>query len=116
MAVAKTFTSGSIQVSICVSFHVTRLCSTPISSATYLISGVSPPEIEWAIDLQAGKQLIGWLADQLDGDAEAGVEGPAIDRMRRAASKDIALEREVLSYVCPNYVDSEDSKQFVWVG
>ena len=59
---------------------------------------ISPLEIDWALDLPAGKRLIEWLVDQLDEDVETDtVDDGDSGRLYRAALKDIALDRQELS-------------------
>lgn len=54
---------------------------------------IIPGDIEWAVDLPAGKQLVDWIAAQLDSDDERGSDG-GVDRALRVSMKDIALEPE----------------------
>lgn len=60
---------------------------------------ISPRDVEWVTDLPAGKQLMGWLENQLivDLDVERGH-----NEMDWVAWEDITLERaEISSYVPP---------------
>lgn len=68
-------------------------------------SRVTPEEIEWAIDLPAGEQLVEWLVAQVEGGAVTAVvdtsnDEPEVRDAYRAALKDISLEpEEILSCV-----------------
>ena len=66
-----------------------------LSSMISDLSGpdIPPSDIQWAMDLPAGKTLIEWLAAQVDTDISDG--GRDCDRVgRRACLEAVALENE----------------------
>lgn len=80
-------------------FEARRMTLSASQKLVSVISYLGGPnitsgDIDWAIDLPAGKRLIEWLADQVDDEQVSNAGDSGVERRYYVALKSVALEQE----------------------